>query len=429
MNKQLLKNTVVLITSNILVRILGLIYKIWLAQAVTPEALGYYQLSLSVYMFFISLPCSGLPNSISRHYAESYNEKTQGQVIYEGFRLGVMLSIAGGTLLALFAPMFSWLLLKDIGRFSVFLALVPSIVFGGAASALYGYLHASSKSSAVAISEFVEQLGKILTVFLLIYLFKTSDDHVQATYMAAGIGVGGIISFGMIFAFIGKIKRDKNTVVRQSLIRSALPLTANRFITSLLGIVTSTLIPIRLVDSGLSTQQAFSIYGVINAMAMPVIMLPSTLTSALCVTLLPRFSAIKAAGNTDVLKARVKKVLLLTGGSCLFFTVILMIFANRIGSILFSNNDAQRYIFLLAPCCLFVGINQLCSTLLTSVGNESAVFKIHITTTLISLASSFLLSGIFGPDGYAISLIIQSASGSIIFLMSLRNHFKKQLSK
>ena len=53
MNKQILKNTVALIASNDLVRIIGLVYKIWLAQAILPEALGYYQLSLSVYMLFI----------------------------------------------------------------------------------------------------------------------------------------------------------------------------------------------------------------------------------------------------------------------------------------------------------------------------------------------------------------------------------------
>jgi len=429
MNKQLLKNTVALIASNVTVRVLGLIYKIWLAKTVLPEALGYYQLSLTVYMFFISLPCSGLPSSISRHYAQFNDKKTRNQVIFEGLRLGIALAIAGGVILGALAPLFSWLLLKNIGYYSIFLALIPSIVFGGGASVLYGYLHASSKSTVVAVSELVEQLCKILAVFLLLFLSGTSSAHTQATYMVSGTAIGGTVSFIIILASVGKIKKDASKPIRSSLVRSAFPLTANRFITSFLGIITATLIPIRLAHSGLDINQAFSVYGVINAMAMPVIMLPSTLISALCVTLLPRFSAIKASGRTEALKKRANRVISLCCCACLFFAIILMLFANTIGSVLFSNDSAQRYIFILAPCCLFVGLNQLCSTILTSLGNEGKVFKIHIISSVISIVGSYVLTGIWGGDGYSASIIIQSLTGSVLFLTTLRNYFKKQLPK
>lgn len=59
-------NTALLVASNIFVRILGLGYKVWLSRTLTAESLGIYQLSMTVYMLFITPIASGLPNVISR---------------------------------------------------------------------------------------------------------------------------------------------------------------------------------------------------------------------------------------------------------------------------------------------------------------------------------------------------------------------------
>ncbi len=429
MNKTLIKNTVALVVSNVFVRILGLLYKVWLAKTISAQALGMYQLSLSVYMLFISLPASGLPGSISRHYASCNDTNGKKQIVYEGFRLGILLSVLGGGLMMLFAPFFSWLLLKDIGSFSVFLALAPAIIFGGAASAPYGYLHASSKSTAVAISEFIEQLGKIILVFCFFCIFTISSPTAQATVAILGISVGGVISYILIRVFMGKMPHLKNKSVRQRIIKSAAPLTANRFITSFLGMITASIIPIRLVASGVTTQDAFSLYGIINGMALPIIMLPGTLVSALCVTMLPRLSAISASGNIKGLKQRITKILVLALTVCGTFSALLMIFSLPIGMILYSNPIAAKYIRLLAPCCVFAGTNQLCSTMLTSMGHEYKTFKIHVSVSIASLVSAFILSGIMGADGYALTLILQNLLGSVLFLTTVMKCIKNRLPK
>lgn len=388
-----------------------------------------YQLSLSVYMLFISLPASGLPGTISRHYAASRDEMTKKQILYEGFHLGVLLSTVGGALILLFAPFFSWLLLKDISCFSVFLALAPAIILGGAASAPYGYLHAASRSTAVAISELIEQTVKVLTVFCFLGLLRIQLPSTQATVAILGISAGGMVSYLLIRIFTGKIHHSKSKDIRQKIVKTATPLTANRFITSFLGMICASLIPIRLVSSGLTTQEAFSAYGVVNGMALPIIMLPSTLVSALCVTLLPRFSAIHASGNIVALKKRMAKVLALTFTVCSAFAIMLALFSDTIGNIIYSNESASKYISLLAPCCIFVGLNQICSTMLTSMGHEYKTFKIHVSVSIASLVLTFTLSGILGADGYAYALLMQNLLGSVLFLITVIGCIKKRLPK
>ena len=193
--------------------------------------------------------------------------------------------------------------------------------------------------------------------------------------------------------------------------------------------ITASLVPLRLIQNGLNTTEAFSVYGIINAMAMPIIMLPSTLISALCVTLLPRLASINASGKTEALKSRIKKVLIFAGILCGICSLVLSLTATFIGEALYSNTQAGLFIRYLSPCCIFVGINQLCSTVLTSIGHEFKTFKIHITTSVCMLVGSFIFTGIWGANGYATSIILQGATGTALFLYSTVNCVKKLLPK
>lgn len=430
MKNKLIKNTIALVVSNVIVRLIGLVFKVWLAKTILPEALGYYQLSLSVYSLFIALSSSGLPNAMSKHYAAcSTDRESAGAVLYSGVKLGLVISFISAAVMGLLAPLLSWLVLKDLGSYTVFLALIPAVLFGGAAAAPSGYFHAASKSTVIAISELVEQIAKVLFVIALFSFITIASAEAQATAATAGIGIGGIVSYIMIRFFLGKVPKIRDKHIHRQLVKTATPLTANRFITSFLNMITASLIPIRLVASGLTTSDAFAGYGIINGMAMPIIMLPCTVVSALCVTLLPRLSKGVAEGDFKGVKRKVKLALSADILICVLTSVVLAIFSGFLGDVLYKNSMAGSFIGLLSPCCIFVGINQLCGTCLTALGHEYKTFKIHITVSAVSLAASFLLSGLFGLTGYAFAIMIQGAVGSILFLTVLSKCLKKRLSK
>ena len=432
MKNKLLKNTAALVVSNILVRLIGLLYKIWLAKTIAPEALGYYQLSLTVYIMFVTLSCSGLPNAVSRHYSAAQavsGERSAAQVLSSGLRLGVLISAGAAALTALFAPLLSWLILKDIASYIVFLALVPAVFFGGAAAAPGGYFHAASRSGAVAVSELAEQIIKVLSVMLIFTCFTVAGAEMQAAAAAAGLSAGSVISYVLTRLFLGRVKRSRSRKTDRILIKTAAPLTANRFITSFLNMITASLIPIRLVNCGLTQEQAFTGYGIINGMAMPIIMLPCTIISALCVTLLPRLSALNAKNSAQQMRKRIAAVLAAAGLLCSAAGILLALCSGFIGRQLYSSEPAGRYILMLSPCSLFVGINQLCGTCLTAMVHEYKTFRIHITVSAISLAASFVLSRLMGLDGYAIALLIQGGIGSVLFITVVAKCLKNDCQK
>ena len=75
MRNALIKNTAILIASNIIVRFIGLAYKVWLSRSISSESLGLYQLGMSVYMLFVTFASSGLPNVVSRYSAARFARK------------------------------------------------------------------------------------------------------------------------------------------------------------------------------------------------------------------------------------------------------------------------------------------------------------------------------------------------------------------
>ena len=440
----LIKNAAVLACANIITRLAGLIYKVWLAGNISGEALGIYQLGMTVYMLFISLPSSGLPGAVSSSSAACEAIACGGaeNVLRTGRRTGMIVSGAAALLLAVLAPFLAWFMLKDILLFGIFLLLLPAVFFGGTASVNDGYLHAVKQTRAVAFCEISEQIAKIAIAVMCIR-FVCGCAELQAAGAVAGTSAGGIAAFfasnlaikrhfdrkNKVFpqnAAAGKARQCKGdkygaitaekqqvqdipSVTAAALIKSALPVSANRFITSFISMATASIVPISLARSGLDTTQALSSYGIINGMVMPFIMLPCTVIGALCATLLPRFSELYAEKKKQALKKRILLAIAAAGSIGLLFGILIALFAPLIGRIVYKNNEAAQMLLMLSPCCMFVGLSQICTSVLIALKKERALFRRHIISALITLVLCFFLPRFFGIAGYAAAILIQFA--------------------
>ncbi len=71
------------------------------------------------------------------------------------------------------------------------------------------------------------------------------------------------------------------------MLKISVPISTNRFITSVMSTVELIMIPRMLVLGGLSYQESMMEYGKLIGMAMPLILFPSLATSSLATTLVP----------------------------------------------------------------------------------------------------------------------------------------------
>lgn len=438
MRKRILFNTAALIVSNVAVRVLGLLYKIWLSRSISNEALGIYQLSLSIYMLFITFVASGLPNVVSRYSAARLAKGDKygaGSVLKTGLRLGLYVSCFTTAFLLASNKLLAGIMLKDIAAYPVVLVLIPAVFFGGLGAICTGYLHALGKSWASAISEFIEQVAKIATVIAIFYLISIRfNDYSGAAIACLGLGVGGVVSYIITRLYCGKLPKELDKALTQPILKAAAPLTANRLLGSALQMAIAFIIPLQLVKSGLSQREALAQYGILTGMAIPIIFLPSTITSAVSVVLLPDIAKTRAQNKVKWLNSKIIRALVYVGGISLFFCVFSMLIATPAGDLLYKQPLAGRYILYLAPITVFTSINHIAMSTLSGLGYEGKIFKINLTGNIVTLVVTYVLVAIprFGLYGHIIAIYAQAILCFILNLITLYNvsfkHAKGQIA-
>ena len=192
----------------------------------------------------------------------------------------------------------------------------------------------------------------------------------------------------------------------KKVLKLALPLSSTRLIVSLLGSLEAVLIPAMLLRYGLTKEECLYVYGVLSGMVIPFLMFPGAITNSLSVLLLPTIS--NAYSKNDRRKIKVTsqiaiKYTLLLG---LLATFIFSMFGKTLGNVIYGNETAGNYLFIMSILCPFI----YCSTTLASIIN--GLGKAHITfrNTVIGLGIRILFLVVLTPKmgitGYWIGLFI-----------------------
>ena len=160
----ILGGTLSLTVSTLIVKLLGLIYKIPLASLLGDEGLGYFNSAYTVYAFFYLLCTAGVSKAVMILVSEA---KAKGSEVLEGkiIRVATTLFLVFGALITLIFVIFSYPLATLIGNSrSAFtmIAIAPSIIFVSLSGVIRGYLNAEMKLSDIAISQVIEGVGRLV---------------------------------------------------------------------------------------------------------------------------------------------------------------------------------------------------------------------------------------------------------------------------
>lgn len=412
-----------LTVSNVLVRISGMLYKVWLAKSISPASLGIYQLSLSVYGFFITPVASGLPGAVNRLCAK-YSTDSKS-VLACALRISLLPLIVSGITMLFGKDLIAAAFLHEPSASGAVLALIPAVTLGAAATLPAGYLHSKGKSSLPAVFEMTEQISKIAFAVLLIKLFAGGTRQNDAVFPALAISFGGIISFILTFAAVGKRGIPKKEYYPE-IVKNALPPTAARGIAALLHLGTTSVLPLCLMKSGLSHESALSQYGVLTSMAYPVVFIPMTAISAICVVYLPDIA--KNLKNSAYIKRRFCRCLLAVFIISLFFSLLLLLFAPYAAGKLFFRPEAGRYMVLLIPSVIFLGLKQICATTLNGLGRQKELTFASVLDGVCGLALTFILAQKFGIYGFIAANCLQDIAAFAVHFILCKKHIKGEIT-
>ena len=172
----------------------------------------------------------------------------------------------------------------------------------------------------------------------------------------------------------------------EKLMEIALPISSSRFSLGIFQSMEAVLIPLRLRYFGYSLSEAYSHYGILTGMALPLVLFPSAVTGAVSMLLIPEISEADTLNDRQAILRTARS----TVAGCLYLGIFctggFFLFGKELGLFLFQSEEAGSYIRILGWICPFLYLGTTLSSILNSLGKTTAVFFQNLLGILIRIA-------------------------------------------
>lgn len=304
--KSFMSGVMVLSLSTLLVKIIGLFFKIPMLSFLGTEGMGYFNSAYEIYALLCVVSTAGLPVALSMLVSSARARSDVGE-IKRVFKTARRLFLIIGVLGSLFMTVLASRLALSIGNpdsyFSI-LAIAPALLFICLASAVRGYCQGFGDMLPTALSQLIEALSKLGLgiLFALIAIKKGYDISTVSAFAILGITAGTLLS--LIYLSLASrahskclrtVRSDtadkKQSTALKRLVRVALPITLGSLVMGLTRIIDMTLIMRRLQDIGVSVTLSNKIYGAYTTLALPIFSLVPALITPVSMALIPQLTS------------------------------------------------------------------------------------------------------------------------------------------
>ena len=434
----IIKGALILTLANIITRILGFVYRIYMSNLIGSEGVGLYQLITPLYLLVWSFTSSGLSTAMNKLTAQEMAKNRSGncqRLLFLALSISTALSLIIAFAVHSYSYQISTYLIKD-SRTQLSLKIISTCFpFMSAGSIIRGYFLGLKNTTVSAISQVLEQSVRMLTVFLLFEKMIPLGLDYACGAAVLGMALGELFSF--VYTGIYWLIKSRKIVIKKPnlsyksafdmLMIMAVPLTLNRVITSLFSALESVLIPQRLVLFGITRENAISILGILNGMAIPLVMFPSSLLVSLATATMPVISENHELNNKTKIQKTIEQVMFITaiiacGTSGLFIT-----YPKEIGYMFFSQNSLGEVLRLIAFVCPFLYIQVTISGILNGLGEQFFIFKVNMLTSIINLGVIYFLIPEFGIRIFILSWGVCSVLATVMTINRLKNTINLKL--
>lgn len=452
---RIIQGTIVLTLAGFVTRILGFLYRIFLADRLGARILGSYQLIFPIFAICATIYGAGIQTAISQLVASHAGFSKQGRGILEpsakrishfilmpGIVLSLTLSISLFLLLQCFSePIAAYVLLAP--ECAPYLRILSVLFpFCGVGACINGYYYGMQDAKVPAISQIIEQLSRLGFVFVWLFVFPGNPEQ-NCLIAVWGLVVGEVVS---ALYNIWKYKRDSHTDKKdrinakrehrkqrsplsyatylKPLLMLSATLTGTKLIISLLHSAESIFIPASLKQFGCSAEEALSLYGVLSGMVMPFILFPSSITNAIALMLLPAVADSQSTGSKEKIKHYFSvstKYSLLLGFFC---TAFFLLTGQFLGNTFFHNETAGHFLQLLSWLCPFLYLSTTLTSIINGLGKTKDTFLITCISQGIKLFCLVVLVPRFGIIAYIHGTLASQIIMALLCFVPLKNYLK-----
>ena len=442
-----MKGVFVIMGSQILIKILGFIYRIIQTNIPQFSDVGnsYYGSGYQVYTFILAIATMGIPNTISKLVSEkiTLGDRRGAHKIFKTALL-VFVSIATVFALSLFfgAEFISNTILNNPGVKYTLMALSPAIIFVSMSAVLRGYFIGMENVSEYSKAQIIEQV--INCVFSVIFVLMLVGNSPEI--MAAGSTLATTVATSTAFLYLVRYYRknrdeiwseinkaqqfatESRKKIAKKLISYAIPISFGSVVSALSGLIDVVTVVNGLQKYGYDIVTANAKYGILSGKVDILLAVPLSINVAFSVALVPFISSAIARHRKDEALSKIKYSLKISSLIALPCTFGLFVLATPIFQMIFPNAPEGAYLLQIECWLLFFSV--VCQTItgaLQGIGKLAVPGFAMLAGTLVKYILNVIFIPIYGEVVPAVTSIVFSATACIISAIVLFRSLKVKM--
>ncbi|WP_407372008.1 oligosaccharide flippase family protein [Carnobacterium sp.] len=435
---------------SILSRLLGALYIIpWMAwmgnQDIAESANALYTIGYTPYALFLNIATAGVPSAIAKQvsYYNSLNEYEISQNIYKkGLQIMAVTGVISALIMYVAAPFIAASspnisvdnATQVIRSLSWALLIIPCM------SVTRGYIQGHHVMKYSAISQFIEQLARVIFMLAAVYLIRqvwngSVVNAVAASTFAAVIGA--VFSIGYLFYIIWRKKPElderaaqslnkvsiSTTEIFKSIIRTAVPfIIIGSGITLFQMIDQFTFQQIMTSISELSPKQIVNNYGVASGNVNKLIMIVISFGGSMAITSVPLISELIAKNDLKKIARQISDSLQLFFFIMLPASIGMMIVAEPLYTVFYGYSAFGTTVLQVASfMSLFLGLFVLMGSTMQAANQTRPALLALVVGLIVKLAMQYPMLALAGTNGMFLSNIF---GFGVTVLLMLRKMYK-----
>lgn len=424
-----LKQGSILALASILVRIIGLVYRIPMANIIGNEGNGVYSAAFEIYNLLLIISSYGMPMAVSKMVSAKCAKK-QYKNAYFIFRCSMVFSIVSGGIAALFvyfgadmleANFFS----KYHGIAIPLRVLAPTIFIVSVMGTLRGLFQGRKTMMPTAVSQIFEQIINAFVSVAAAYMLMR--QHSASPKIAAWGAAGGTMGtcLGALTAFIvllliywlyrpvmAKHERHDKMSTPDSLAATyklitwtVVPIILSQTVYQLSGIVDVTLFNAVMGSKDYADKTVSTLLGIYSTNYRVLVSVPIAISTAIASSMIPGLVASVAERDTKEVHHKVSSAVKFNMVIAFPSAVGLAVLAKPIIQLLFPSSDyvtGGTMLMIGSSCVIFYALSTVTSGVLQSIDRMSLPVIHSLVSLLLHIVIVFVLLKFTNLAGYAL---------------------------
>ena len=310
-SKSVAKSISVLGIAGILCKLIGVLFSIPL-NMISPKVATVFYIVYPTYTLLLTISSAGLPVAVSRLVA-GFLAREDSRNARNTFKTALIMLVSIGAFFSLVMFLSNSLLVNMVGVEEAslgFYAIAPCVLIVCALSAFRGLIQGQQNMVPTAVSQLIEQVGKVVISLPLAWfgLKRSVTAGAGGALLGITLAESAALLYMIIRYYVKKPELDRlpqnpdlapesRSFILKRLIVISVPITISACIIPLSQFIDSAMMIKRMLLAGLTAEEAKAAYGIFTSIVIRLINIPTALALAISISLVPAVSACRARND------------------------------------------------------------------------------------------------------------------------------------